>query len=207
MDPRKRTMPTDPIPRRQVNPAPDPSPRSATRRPFLGLGLARWGSTRFRPPGPLRAEGTRRGGIGGAECVGNGHRLKEVRQMATQDATTHDGMTTRAETRPRGIQRLATETKAAVKTTEFYAYIVVLAGILIAGLATATGSGHDDREQRVALRRDPQRRLHDQSRAREVRQPRAVRRGRPLGQAQRARGTGRPQLRPRFSKWHPRSRV
>jgi hypothetical protein len=43
------------------------------------------------------------------------------------------------------VRRLATETKAAVKTTEFYAYIVVLAGILIAGLATKAGSGHDDR--------------------------------------------------------------
>lgn len=30
-------------------------------------------------------------------------------------------------------RRLATETKAAVKTTEFYAYLAVLAGILLAG--------------------------------------------------------------------------
>ena len=30
-------------------------------------------------------------------------------------------------------RRLATETKSAVKTTEFYAYLVVLAGILLAG--------------------------------------------------------------------------
>jgi hypothetical protein len=43
------------------------------------------------------------------------------------------------------VRRLATETKAAVKTTEFYAYILVLTGILIAGLATKAGSGHDDR--------------------------------------------------------------
>ncbi|HEX8855714.1 MAG TPA: hypothetical protein VF752_08930 [Thermoleophilaceae bacterium] len=43
------------------------------------------------------------------------------------------------------VRRLATETKAAVKTTEFYAYIAVLAAILIAGLATKAGSGHDDR--------------------------------------------------------------
>jgi hypothetical protein len=54
-------------------------------------------------------------------------------------------MTPRAETRPSGLRRLVTETKAAVKTTEFYAYIVVLAGILIAGLATKAGTGHDDR--------------------------------------------------------------
>ena len=33
----------------------------------------------------------------------------------------------------RGINRLATETKAAFKTTEFYAYIVTFALILIAG--------------------------------------------------------------------------
>jgi hypothetical protein len=31
------------------------------------------------------------------------------------------------------IRRLSTETKAAFKTTEFYAYLLVLAGILIAG--------------------------------------------------------------------------
>jgi hypothetical protein len=43
------------------------------------------------------------------------------------------------------IRRLTTETKAAVKTTEFYAYVVVLAGILIAGLVTKAGNGHDDR--------------------------------------------------------------
>jgi hypothetical protein len=65
--------------------------------------------------------------------------------MATHDATSHERMTPRAETRPSGLRRLATETKAAVKTTEFYAYIVVLAGILIAGLATKAGTGHDDR--------------------------------------------------------------
>ena len=33
----------------------------------------------------------------------------------------------------RGFRRLATETKAAFKTTEFFAYIVVLVGILLAG--------------------------------------------------------------------------
>ena len=61
--------------------------------------------------------------------------------MATQQATT----TPRAERRVRGVRRFATETKAAIKTTEFYSYVVVLAGILIAGLATDTGTGHDDR--------------------------------------------------------------
>jgi hypothetical protein len=42
-------------------------------------------------------------------------------------------------------RRLSTETKAAFKTTEFFAYIAVLAGILIAGLLTSAGDGHDDR--------------------------------------------------------------
>ena len=62
--------------------------------------------------------------------------------MATHDVTTPATARSRQTT---GIRRLATETKAAVKTTEFYAYIVVLAGIMIAGLATKAGTGHDDR--------------------------------------------------------------
>jgi hypothetical protein len=44
-------------------------------------------------------------------------------------------------------RRLTTETKAAFKTTEFYSYVVVLAGLLIAGLMTSAGDGHDDRLQ------------------------------------------------------------
>ena len=43
------------------------------------------------------------------------------------------------------IRRLTTETKAAVKTTEFYAYVTVLVGVLLAGLLTKAGNGHDDR--------------------------------------------------------------
>jgi hypothetical protein len=43
------------------------------------------------------------------------------------------------------VRRFATETKAAFKTTELYAYVVVLAGVLIAAAATKAGSGHDDR--------------------------------------------------------------
>ena len=42
-------------------------------------------------------------------------------------------------------RRLTTETKAAFKTTEFYAYVVVLLGVLIAGAVTKAGNGHDDR--------------------------------------------------------------
>jgi hypothetical protein len=43
------------------------------------------------------------------------------------------------------VARLATETKAAFKTTELYAYVVVLVGILVAAAVTKAGSGHDDR--------------------------------------------------------------
>ena len=46
-------------------------------------------------------------------------------------ADDHD---TRAAVTPRThIRRLSTETKAAFKTTEFFAYVAVLAGVLIAG--------------------------------------------------------------------------
>lgn len=44
-------------------------------------------------------------------------------------------------------RRLTTETKAAFKTTEFYSYVAVLAGLLIAGLLTKAGDGADDRFQ------------------------------------------------------------
>jgi hypothetical protein len=44
-------------------------------------------------------------------------------------------------------RRLTTETKAAFKTTEFYSYVLVLVGLLIAGLMTSAGDGHDDRFQ------------------------------------------------------------
>jgi hypothetical protein len=63
--------------------------------------------------------------------------------MAATDVTrARDG----AQTGSQGfVRRLTTETKSALKTTELYAYVVVLAGILIAGLATKAGNGHDDR--------------------------------------------------------------
>jgi hypothetical protein len=62
------------------------------------------------------------------------HRAKDP-SMAT-DNITHTRGATAAETasqRPRTLRRLATETKAAFKTTEFYAFLAVLAGLLIAG--------------------------------------------------------------------------
>jgi hypothetical protein len=43
------------------------------------------------------------------------------------------------------VRRRATETKAGIRTTEFYAYVASLAGIMIAGFATKVGTGHDDR--------------------------------------------------------------
>ena len=52
-------------------------------------------------------------------------------------------------------RRLSTETKSAFKTTEFMAYVVVLAGVLIAGAvtkATSYGANHDPfRADRVWL--------------------------------------------------------
>jgi hypothetical protein len=57
-------------------------------------------------------------------------------EMSTP-ATTRAGVTdrdTHGATAPRRTtRRLSTETKAAFKTTEFFAYVAVLAGILIAG--------------------------------------------------------------------------
>lgn len=41
------------------------------------------------------------------------------------------------------ISRLSTETKAAFKTTEFFAYLAVLAGVLIAGLVVDNADGSD----------------------------------------------------------------
>ena|SRR5215218_8230984 len=42
------------------------------------------------------------------------------------------------------IRRLSTETKAAFKTTEFFAYLAVLAGVLIAGLVVDNADGSAD---------------------------------------------------------------
>jgi hypothetical protein len=44
-----------------------------------------------------------------------------------------------------GLTRLATDTKASIKTSEFYSYVVVLLGILLAGhvIDTNTGTGGD----------------------------------------------------------------
>ena len=41
-------------------------------------------------------------------------------------------------------RRLSTETKAAFKTTEFMAYLAMLAGLFVAGAVTSGGAGHAD---------------------------------------------------------------
>jgi hypothetical protein len=49
---------------------------------------------------------------------------------------------------PRGTtRRLTTETKHSSKTSELYAYVVATVGVLLAGLLTKAGDGHDDRLQ------------------------------------------------------------
>ena len=55
--------------------------------------------------------------------------------MSTHDLTQDRGAAAAhgGPTRSGALRRLATETKAAFKTTEFYAFLVVLAGLLIAG--------------------------------------------------------------------------
>ena len=53
----------------------------------------------------------------------------------------------RAKNAAANSSRLSTETKASAKTSELYAYVVVLVGLLLAGLMTMAGDGHDDRLQ------------------------------------------------------------
>jgi hypothetical protein len=62
--------------------------------------------------------------------------------MAATDVTRDRGIQAPTQSRAR---RLATETKSALKTTEFYAYVIVTIGVLIAGAVTKAGDGHDDR--------------------------------------------------------------
>ena len=61
--------------------------------------------------------------------------------MAT--ATTSPG--DRVVAASRSERHLSTETKSATKTTEFYAYVAATVGVLLAGLLTKVGDGHDDR--------------------------------------------------------------
>jgi len=66
-------------------------------------------------------------------------------------APSRDGSTdrdTRGAVAPRSTtRRLTTETKHSSKTSELYAYIAATVGVLLAGLLTKAGDGHDDRLQ------------------------------------------------------------
>jgi hypothetical protein len=67
--------------------------------------------------------------------------------MSTTTAA-RDGVTDRGNTAARTpSRRLSTETKHSSKTSEMYAYIAVTVGVLLAGLLTKAGDGHDDRLQ------------------------------------------------------------
>ncbi len=53
-----------------------------------------------------------------------------------------DGLERDRHTEPNRVRRLSTETKASFKTTEFFAYLAVLAGILIsAGMVDQANAG------------------------------------------------------------------
>ncbi|MBI5106014.1 MAG: hypothetical protein HZB46_13725 [Solirubrobacterales bacterium] len=72
--------------------------------------------------------------------------------MATTPGITRDserdGRFERDTTPARRIpQRLSTETKHSSKTSELYAYVAATVGVLLAGLLTKAGDGHDDRLQ------------------------------------------------------------
>jgi hypothetical protein len=75
------------------------------------------------------------GPIGGAS--GNNHPFKVQEDFMSTHASPRvgaDDLDTRGARAPRNrMRRLSTETKAAFKTTEFFSYLAVLAGILIAG--------------------------------------------------------------------------
>jgi hypothetical protein len=64
-------------------------------------------------------------------------------------ASSHDGVTDRDTSRSAArrdtTRRLRTETKHSSKTSEMYAYIAATVGVLLAGLLTKAGNGHDDR--------------------------------------------------------------
>ena len=66
-------------------------------------------------------------------------------------ASSRDGLTDRDTPSPvaprRHTRRLSTETKHSSKTSEMYAYIAATVGVLLAGLLTKAGDGHDDRLQ------------------------------------------------------------
>ena len=64
-------------------------------------------------------------------------------------ATDVRGGTSRA-VGPRGLDRVSTETKHAFKTTEFWAMLAVVAGILLASLIVGDDGGRLEKAQEVA---------------------------------------------------------
>jgi hypothetical protein len=63
--------------------------------------------------------------------------------MAASAATSRDVRTGDRTTTP--TTRLSTETKHSSKTSELWVWALATAGILIAGVLTKAGDGHDDR--------------------------------------------------------------
>lgn len=63
--------------------------------------------------------------------------------MSTADPTSRQGYSDSGHAR--GGRRITTETKASFKTTEFFAAIAVIAGILISAAAIGTSEGHPDK--------------------------------------------------------------
>ena len=95
--------------------------------------------------------------------------------MATHSATGADTRRTPGAL-GRATRRLATETKQAFKTTEFWAMVALVIAILIAGNAIEAEKGGPDlfSADKVWLYHHPRLGLHDQPRSREVGQPGAV---------------------------------
>jgi hypothetical protein len=67
--------------------------------------------------------------------------MSAVQTPAGYEAT-RDG---EAANRPVASRRLSTETKASFKTTEFFAMVALIAGILISAAVITASSGHPDR--------------------------------------------------------------
>jgi len=65
---------------------------------------------------------------------------------ATRVPMSHDdgGVYERQPQAGQSVRRLSTETKASFKTTEFVAFLAVVAGILIAAAITKSTNGHHD---------------------------------------------------------------
>jgi len=93
---------------------------------------------------------------------------------STRDERTKQGSNGRVHT----ARRLVTETKASFKTTEFFAYLAAVVGLLIAGNTIEGQEGGADyllrRRQGLALHHAAHRRLHDQPRPRQGRQQPAL---------------------------------